>query len=236
MPQPIAYRSLVGATIAGDVSQRALLRDAAPPLADDDHDLALVVELQRFPGANDRLARRGEGGVRAHEDTGVFRPLAPILVLFVPLRVVDADAEITRAAARRTEQLHLPGRVVARRAVCEIPRPFDQARTQQRKDIGSLLPEPGPEVEDASGPERTTGAAALGPEVHQSQAARSSRSPARRSTPSSRRSSSGVAGIIGRRCSLVSRIPRRRIMYFIGIGLVSKNTAWLISNSRWCRA
>src|SRR5439155_773183 len=45
--------------------------------------------------------------------------------------------------------------------------------------------------------------------------------PARSSTASRRFSSSGVAGSMGRRCSLRSRIPSRFIMYFIGIGLVS---------------
>ena len=50
-------------------------------------------------------------------------------------------------------------------------------------------------------------------------------SPARFNTASSFFSTSGVAGIMGRRCSLRSMIPRRFIMYFIGIGLVSKKMA-----------
>ena len=48
--------------------------------------------------------------------------------------------------------------------------------------------------------------------------------PARSSTPSSRFSSSGAAGIMGSRCSLVGISPMRFIMYLMGMGLVSKNT------------
>src|SRR6202158_3212240 len=45
--------------------------------------------------------------------------------------------------------------------------------------------------------------------------------PALESTPSSRAASSGVAGIIGSRCSWGSSSPIRFIMYFGGVGLVS---------------
>src|SRR6185312_1574552 len=232
MPQPVANRPLVGAAIAEDVGQRALRRDTAPSLADDDHDLALIIELRRFPRPDERLTRRSEGGMGAHEDAGIFGPLATVLVLLVALRVIHPDAEIPRPTACGIEQLRLAGDVVGTLAVRQIACRLEQAGTQQREDVTGPLTEPGAEVENAPRPERAAGAAtSLGPEVHQPQG-RSSRSPARRNTPSSRRSSSAVAGTIGRRCSLVSRIPRRRIMYFIGIGLVSKNTAWLISKSR----
>src|ERR1044071_3507601 len=56
--------------------------------------------------------------------------------------------------------------------------------------------------------------------------------PARSSTPSSLRSSSAVAGAIGNRCPFSGMIPSRFIIYLMGIGFVSKNTAWLISSSR----
>ena len=39
----------------------------------------------------------------------------------------------------------------------------------------------------------------------------------------------GVEGTIGKRCSSLGRMPRRFIMYFIGIGLMSKKIAALIS-------
>ena len=45
--------------------------------------------------------------------------------------------------------------------------------------------------------------------------------PASINTLSQRRSTSGVAGHIGRRCSLVLKNPKRFIMYLIGIGFVS---------------
>ncbi len=45
--------------------------------------------------------------------------------------------------------------------------------------------------------------------------------PARSSTPSRRRSSSGSAGTIGRRCSFSGISPTFFIMYLMGIGLVS---------------
>src|SRR3982074_1249534 len=67
-------------------------------------------------------------------------------------------------------------------------------------------------------------------------AARSCNRPARLSTLSSLFSSSGVAGTLGKRCSLVGSSPRRRIMNLLGIGLVSKNAAWLVSSSAWCSA
>src|SRR5262249_36908588 len=54
-------------------------------------------------------------------------------------------------------------------------------------------------------------------------AARSCSRPARLRTFSRRFSNSSVAGMLGRRCSFVGNSPRRRIMYFIGIGFVSKN-------------
>src|SRR5687768_8480631 len=57
--------------------------------------------------------------------------------------------------------------------------------------------------------------------------------PARSSSASRRASSSGVAGIIGSRCSLFGSTPMRRIMYLTGIGLVSQKTARFSSNSRW---
>ena len=41
-----------------------------------------------------------------------------------------------------------------------------------------------------------------------------------------------VAGTIGAGARLLASIPRRFIMYLIGIGFVSKKTARLISNSR----
>ena len=52
-------------------------------------------------------------------------------------------------------------------------------------------------------------------------AARCSIKPARFKTASRRFSSCLVAGTIGRRCSFFGMMPRRFIMYFIGIGLVS---------------
>src|SRR5690606_31954363 len=55
--------------------------------------------------------------------------------------------------------------------------------------------------------------------------------PARSRTASRRAASSGLAGIIGKRCSFFGMMPQRIIMYFIGIGFVSKNTALLISSS-----
>ena len=59
------------------------------------------------------------------------------------------------------------------------------------------------------------------------------KSPARSSTASRRFSSSGVAGDIGSRCSLVGIMPSFLIMYLIGIGFVAKNTDWLTSSRRW---
>ncbi len=50
-------------------------------------------------------------------------------------------------------------------------------------------------------------------------------SPARARTPSSRVRSSGVVGTIGRRWFSLGRRPMRIIIYFIGIGLVSKKIA-----------
>src|SRR5262249_6063719 len=142
----------------------------------------------------------------------------------VALRIVDPDAEVARAARRR-EDLHLVQPVVRQRTLRECTGGRCQISPDEAGEVVDRRIEADAEVDDASLREGPEGPTSGDREIEQSQEALSAVRRARCNTPSRRRSSSGVAGTMGRRCSLERVIPRRFIMYLMGMGLVSKNTA-----------
>src|SRR3546814_5250046 len=84
---PVAHAAPVVAGIPGDVVERLLFGDAPAALADDDGDLALVVELLRLAGREHRLLVRrlriGEAGedgrvLRSEEHTSELQSLMRI--------------------------------------------------------------------------------------------------------------------------------------------------------------
>src|SRR5690606_39804521 len=70
-----------------------LFGDAPARLADDEHDLAFVVELLRLERAQDRRAMADETLARSHEHARVTRGFLLVLVFRVAVTVVDADAD-----------------------------------------------------------------------------------------------------------------------------------------------
>src|SRR3546814_8851296 len=99
---PVAHAALVVAGIPGDVVERLLFGDAPAALADDDGDLALVVELLRLAGREHRLLVRRLRIGEAGEDG---RVLGLRMAAFQPVRlVVQADAEDFLRVGNRSEE------------------------------------------------------------------------------------------------------------------------------------
>ncbi|MNT48916.1 hypothetical protein D3C72_1857280 [compost metagenome] len=73
--------------------ERGGFGNAPAALADDDDDLALVVELRAFGRADQRLLMPGEGARETDEQRRVGGCRLAVPVLFVAIREVDADAD-----------------------------------------------------------------------------------------------------------------------------------------------
>ena len=89
---PVAQRALVQQGEARDMFERVAFGNPVAGFADDDCDLAFVVELCRLRGAPQRGVVAGERIDRAHEQTRPLRFVGAVLVLCVTVRVVHADA------------------------------------------------------------------------------------------------------------------------------------------------
>src|SRR3984885_13706230 len=229
--QPIADRPLVAAGVAEHRREGRFRLDPAAARADHNDNLALIIELRGLQRPDNRLAKSHQRRMGPHEQARILRPLAAVLVFLVPLGVVDSDAEVARIASNGLEDLHIRKRIVILVERRDTPPGTHESRTNERQCIGDVVSQPRTEVNDSVRPQSADGLPTFRAKVDQFQAARSSSNPTRFRTASRRRSNSGVAGTIGRRCSLTGNSPSRFIMYFIGIGFVSKNTAWLISKS-----
>src|SRR5690606_18075957 len=153
--------------------------------------------------------------------------------LLVAVAVVDADTDDLAGIRHRRQQPDLVEPVVggARGQRLGVGDPILLEQPLQHRDA-----EPRADVDDAVVPHQPAARHALGREAQKAHQDAASGRPARSSTASSFAASSSVAGAIGRRCSFFGMIPQRIIMYFIGIGLVSKKTALLISSSASCSA
>jgi len=89
---PVADRALVAEGETGYVAAGILDGDAAPRLADDDDDLAFVVELRRFGRTDEIAVVAGEAVGPARKDAGVGG-VGLVDVLRGPAFVVDTYAE-----------------------------------------------------------------------------------------------------------------------------------------------
>ncbi len=88
---PVAGRHVMPDDIAGDVIGRRARRDILAPLADDDDQLGLEIDLLADRGQDDGVAMADErGGVLAEEDR-VLRDGSPALGRVVPIIEADAD-------------------------------------------------------------------------------------------------------------------------------------------------
>ena len=114
----------------GDVIERVALRDVPAGLADDQHQLALIIELRRGARAHQRRVVADKGARRAHEHARIFRRVLAVLVFGVAVRVVDADADdLFRRRDRR-----LPGDRVERMvrlSAARLPRRVSSARRRR---------------------------------------------------------------------------------------------------------
>ena len=201
-------------------------RDSPSRLADDQHDFAFVVQLLGLRGAENRFPLAHQGLAGAEKDAGVFRLALVFPVLRVAVAVIDADTDDFLWIRHGGQVAN-----VFQRQVCiasgddrfefgRVGRPASVLQpTAQR---APAVPQTPPQVHHAIALHRAEAGAVRCLEAYEPhQAAPAGSNPARSSTPSRRRSSSAVAGIMGGRCSLLARSPIRRIMYLMGIGLVS---------------
>src|SRR5215471_11210436 len=112
--QPVAYRALVHAGDACDVPQRLRGWNAAPPLANHNRDLSLVVELRRLGRPKQRSSVTHQRVASAHEDAGIARPLGSVAVLLVPVAIVDPHADNLLRRGHGRQENNLIQRVVRR--------------------------------------------------------------------------------------------------------------------------
>src|SRR5690606_556783 len=90
---PVSDRAFVTERQAGDMFEGAFARDAAAFLADNDDDLAFIVELWAFGRTQDRLFVTDERVRRAAKEARVFLLFGIVLVLGVAVGAVHADAD-----------------------------------------------------------------------------------------------------------------------------------------------
>src|SRR5690606_31586477 len=152
----------------------------------------------------------------AHENARIARRLALVLVFRVAVRVIDADADDLLRVRHGRQEAHVGERHVGVGRLDELANGARAAALQQRaqvRELGQALPEVA-ETAVLQRPDRVPLVDGKGRELHP--AASPSRSPARRSTPSSRSATSGVAGTFGSRWLFSASSPMRFIMYFTG--------------------
>jgi hypothetical protein len=92
VPHPVADRAFVAERECGDVIERRGLGNTPAALADDNDDLALVVELQAFGRTDPRLLMPGERAREANEQRRIGGSCLPFPILFVAVGKIDADA------------------------------------------------------------------------------------------------------------------------------------------------
>ena len=93
MAHPVADGAFVGEGQGGDVVIGGGLRDAAAGFADDDHDLAFVIQLVAFGRADQGLACGGETAGKAGEQRHEGRGVGAVFVFGVAVGEVDTDTE-----------------------------------------------------------------------------------------------------------------------------------------------
>ena len=161
-----------------------------------------------------------EAARRAHEHARVLRRRLGVLVFRVAVAVVDADADDLLGIGHRGQIVDVVERDTRLARVGEIAHAGQHARAQRVAERFDLRAEQPAEVDDAAVLDDAPARAVLGAKAARCACARlrdqraaarlregAAASPARSSTPSSFVASSGVAGTIGRRCSLLSSSP-----------------------------
>ncbi|MNT69920.1 hypothetical protein D3C72_2082670 [compost metagenome] len=106
MLDPVAHRAFVQAGQARDVAPGVFGGDAASGLADDDGDLAFVIQLLGFRWAQQGFAMAHERTRKAREHAGVGGRRAAVLVFLVALAVVHAHADDFFWRRNRRQQPH----------------------------------------------------------------------------------------------------------------------------------
>src|SRR5690606_23429931 len=143
----IAHAAVVEARVARDVLHGPLARHAPALLADDDGELAFVVELDRFARPHDRLQMADEAVREAHEDHGILGPLAAHLLDV--RQVVDADAEEFRGRiGDRGAEADVGEREIRRKAL-QAPQQVQRARGQHVPEPCELASQAGARVDYA---------------------------------------------------------------------------------------
>ena len=104
VPRPIADGAFVAQRQAGDHGERAVLGHVLAVAADDDRDLAFVVELLGDFRPHQILPRSDQRIRRAIEHARIFRSVGDVIVR-PAVGVVDADAEDFFRRRERRQQL-----------------------------------------------------------------------------------------------------------------------------------
>ena len=137
--------------------RRVFGRDAPPALTDDQPDLALVVELLRFAGADERLAVPDHRVRHAQEDARIARGLGAVLVFLVAVGVVDTDADDLFRVWDGFEEPDVGQRVIHWRAGGRVAEFGQRLALDGVSQIPVLAVEPDAEINDpvaADGAER----------------------------------------------------------------------------------
>ena len=93
MAHPVADGAFIAEGKPSKLRQRLALGNAPAALANDDDDLALIIQLRRFRRADHGLAMPGKGPRKADEQRHVRRHLLPVFVLRVAVWKVHPDAD-----------------------------------------------------------------------------------------------------------------------------------------------
>ena len=109
---PVACRDVVADGVAGDVLHRPIAGDVPPPLADDDHQLGLVIDLGAHLGQDDLGPRADQGRCVFAEDDRLGGDRHAALGGVVAIVQAQAD-DLGRVGDRRQQ-----GR--ARRVVADV--------------------------------------------------------------------------------------------------------------------
>ena len=107
MAHPIADRAVVAQRQRCDMAQRLRLRYPPPACADHHGNLALIIQLQAFRRADQRLAMPGETARKPRKQGHMPRRLLPILVFCVAVRKIHPHADDLFGVRHR----HLPDEI-----------------------------------------------------------------------------------------------------------------------------
>ena len=149
----VAHRGIVEDRIAGDIVERARLGDIAPAAAHDRDQLALVIQLVRHAGPQDRRAMADQARGDAVEDRRICRRGEAALGRMIGIVQADAD-DLGRVLERRQEPDGGPGPTAGprssggdgrpparcRRCVSSCSRPGNPAAPYQASSIQAARP------------------------------------------------------------------------------------------------